>query len=265
MANQTIVDGQETATAQNPIDFIINESSALIGGERSPRARDRALRFVDRAAARLNLAGVYMYRRKEFDYTTSSTPAFTDGATELTMPSDFAWPVDPFLVLGLDGETLNRVEWLPWEVFRALNLQNVQNSFVNYASINGGEANDRTIYVYPPIDADKTGTLRVTYFTRVPKPSLLMGTDAENLAMSEETLEALLTGTEYFVMRHRFKHNPQAVLPYLKEFDRVVTQAKGAAARIQDPLHVWARPDESGRASGYTDQAVGRRTTYIRI
>lgn len=242
-----------------PVDFMVEETAALIGGAADPRARSRALRALDRAARRMNLAGVYLYRRKEHDYTLISDPAFTDGASSLVLPSDFGWPTDPFLMLNSDGEVVGGCEWIPWEQLRGVMNSTATPGTPSYVSIRD-EIGDNRVYLHSPIEADDVATVRLTYLARLQKPSEVAGQTDVALVMSDETLEAILTGAEYFIMRHRYKDAPQVWRQFYVDFERCIIHARAAASRQQQAFHMSMRPDGHMVIPG-----VGLRPTYIQV
>jgi hypothetical protein len=207
------------------------------------------------------MAGLMLFNVVEHLYTTSSSPAFTDGDTYLTPPSDFAWPTDPVVLLDSEGDLMTYAEWIPWHVFRGLNSATVTSQVPKYLSIKNEFENK--IHIFPSVDAGSVGTIAVSYFRRIAKPS--EARSGTTLYLPDETLEALLTGAEYFLIRHRHKDDPRIARDFYKEFLTTIMQARAAAARRDASHHGWARPDEVGHLATHPYEFAGTRPTYIKL
>jgi hypothetical protein len=253
-----------------PIDSIINEAASFIGGSADPRSRKMVEDALDRSARRMNLAGLYLFNYVTQEYTTGVTPGdfeFTTGQAHLVAPADFGWPTDPFITKTSASETLSIVEWLSWNDFQKMQNSGSAAGAPQYASIMN-EFEDTTnmlpkIHFWPKVDTNMVSTMEMSYFRRITKPS--QARDGSSLYLTDETLECLLTGAEYFIMRHRYKENPRMWKEFQQEFTRCMTQARAASSRRQQAFHSWMWPDETGNLSVNPYQYVGSRPTYLLI
>lgn len=260
---------QDNDPALTPIDSIIDEAASFIGGSSSARARQMVENALDRAARRMNLAGVYLFNYVTQEYTVGSTPGDYEFATDqnyLVAPADFGWPTDPFVAKSSTGSNVSVVEWLSWNQFQTMTDSASAKGAPVYAAIMG-EFEDTTnmlpkIHIWPKVNATTVITMELSYFRRVTKPSQTRS--GSTLYLTDETLECLLTGAEYFIMRHRYKENPRMWVQFQQEFTKCMTQARAAASRRQQSQHSWMYPDEAGSlATQY--QYVGSRPTYLLI
>ena len=93
MPHQIIVGVPLTTPSEQTVDGMVGEVADLVGGSDDPEIKAKALKLLDRAADRLNLAGIYLYRRKTvtYDQNGSGDLDLTNGDTSLNLPSDWAW------------------------------------------------------------------------------------------------------------------------------------------------------------------------------
>jgi hypothetical protein len=261
---------QDNDPALAPIDDIINVAASFIGGSSDSRARKMVEDALDRAARRMNMSGLYLFNYLTQTYTTGSTPGdyeFAANQSYLVAPSDFGWPTDPFICKSSAGETINMVEWLSWNDFQKVTNSTTSAAAPQYAAIMN-EFEDSTnmlpkIHLWPKVDVNTVSTMEMSYFRRITKPS--QARDSSSLYLTDETLECLLTGAEYFIMRHRYKENVRMWKEFQQEFTKCLTLARSAAARRQQSQHSWMYPDEAGHLGVNPYQYVGSRPTYLLI
>ena len=257
----TIQTPQETGDVLVPIESLIGQAASFIGGADDPRVKEQALMALDRAARRMNMSGFYLFNLVNHQYTTTSSPALTNGATELSTPSDFGWPADPVTAKNSDGHLISYLEWLPWEVFESLNASSSFASVPAYLSIKNETENK--VYVYPAVGTNNIDILDMAYYRRIQKPS--EARSGSTLYLPDETLECLLTGAEYFIIRHRHKDDPRIAASFLREFQTTIHQARASASRRQQAFHTMMRPDETGHMPTNPYTFSGRGTAFIPI
>jgi hypothetical protein len=247
MPDQIMVGVPLTNPTIQTVDGMVGEVAGLVGGKDDPEVKAKAIKLLDRAADRLNLAGVYLYRRKivTYDQAGSGDLDLTNGDTSLTLPSDWAWPEKDAYALNSDGDAVGKLTWVGWDVYQAYALRDTTNAEGIPTLISIRNELDALAYVWPPI---KTGnsdvdTLQVTYFARLLRPSEV--TDS-NLYATQETAEALISMGQALMMQFRHKNQPSLWIPFAKEAKEVFRQAKAAAHRNQQVLDTWAYIAEIG-------------------
>lgn len=244
-----------TTSSLNNVELMIQEVSDLIGGTGDTDVREKAIRMLDRAADRMNAAGVYLFRRKESTFT-----GLTTGQSTLAFPSDWAWATDPMCVYDTPGNLIQVVEWKTWEIYK-MQLQTTvtnMNGVPSYASVLSEM--DALIYLYPYIDAAKVGSIKATYFARLLRISEVAD---GNVYLSAEGRECLITGGQAMMIRQRFLTKPAIWTPMMQDFDRQILLAKSAAFRQQQAEHIAARPDEGGGLSTAVYTPGPRVTVYL--
>lgn len=245
-----------TSATLNSVEFMVQEVADLIGGTDDLDIRTKAMRMLDRAADRMNAAGVYLFRRKEY----SGFAAFTTGQSTLTLPSDFAWATDPSIAYDVNGNAIQIMEWKTWEIYRMLLQQTSQNINSVPCFLSILNELDGIAYLYPYIDAAKTASIKMTYFARVVR---LSEVSDGNVYLSPEGRECLITGGQAMMVRQRFLTKPAIWEPMMEDFDRLIRTCKQAAYRNQQAEHISAKPDESGNLASNTYTPGPRATVYL--
>lgn len=245
-----------TSLTLNSVEFMVQEVADLIGGTDDLDIRTKAMRMLDRAADRMNAAGVYLFRRKEY----SGFAAFTTGQSTLTLPSDFAWATDPAVAYNVQGNSVQNMEWKTWEIYRWLLQNTSQNNTGVPAYLTILNELDGIAYLYPYIDPAQCSSIKMTYFARIVRISEVSD---GNVYLSPEGRECLITGGQAMMVRQRFLTKPAIWEPMMKDFDNLITLAKQAAYRNQQAEHISARPDESGNLSVNTFTPGPRATVYL--
>ena len=225
------------ATLQN-VEAMIGEVAGLVGGSTTPQARSKAITCLDRAADRLNMEGVFLYRKLTISYPTSGS--FSDGDRTLSFPSDWGWPTDPILAFDSDTQLLGRIEWKNWEEFNLQVIDPTQTGTPAYASIKNEK--EGLIYLVPAIDASEVDTIVFSYFGRVQRPSEEDG----DLLLTAETREALIAGGEFFIMRYRYAKFPRIWESFYDDFQRAMDGAIAANNRWIEATHPSAVPELEG-------------------
>ncbi len=246
------------------VDGMVGEVADLVGGSEDPEVRSKAIKLLDRAADRLNLSGVFLYRRKVVEYDQNGTGDLdlTEGDTTITLPSDWGWPEKGVFALDSNGDKHKEIMWLSWETFTELTGNTSGASGIPEAISIRNEI-ENLAHVWPPIktadgDVDR---LQVPYFARILRPSEV--SDA-NLLASKETIEALITGGEALMMRFRHKNQPQIWIPFMNDFKVAAHQAKAAAHRNQQVIDSWATLGETGY-EGLTKFGDPKTVLVIRV
>lgn len=247
MPHQIIVGVPLTTPSEQTVDGMVGEVAGLVGGTDDPEVKAKALKLLDRATDRLNLAGVYLYRRKTvtYDQNGSGDLDLTNGDTSLNLPSDWAWPEKDAYARNADGDSVGRLLWVPWDTYQRYALRDTSGAEGIPEIISIRSEFDDAAYVWPPIEIgdDYVDTLEVTYFARVERPSEL--TDATFYA-TNETIEALITMGQALMMQFRHKNQPSLWVPFMNRALDVFKQAKAAAHRQQQVFDVWAIPGDQG-------------------
>jgi hypothetical protein len=227
-----------------PIDRLVGEVAAYVGGEADPVARDKALNMLDRAADRLNMFGIYLFTIREQDYTVTNGDLVGNSVT-VPMPDDFAWPVDPVEALDSDGVLKATLEWVAWNIFRhrvATQDPTNTNSAGIPTAISFPNVIDQTLHFWQPWKTSAAETLRVAYYARVQRPSEVQ--DQQEMRITPEAREAMLSMAVALIQQHRRQTQPEMWKPFMNDAERWLTRARGAAQRQQTALHTWIIPDE---------------------
>jgi len=240
--------------SSQPVDAMIDEVASMMGKAGDPEGRNRALSFLDRATDRLNMDGVFLYRRKDFEETN-----FTDGQFTLTLPADWGWPEPVGYSFNEDDPVAkNKVlEWKNWPDFSGLSWNTGNTGIPEYCSIRSDF--DGLLYLYPSINTAKVSKLQFPYIARLQKPS-----EADTIYMQSETREALISLATALAVQFRYIDKPNIWGPMMAEAMMVARKAKGAARRFESSLHITAYPDETGRLRpGDTQTSPG--SVYLRL
>jgi hypothetical protein len=210
------------------------------------------------------MSGVFLFRRKEVTYLTSAEGGsgdtlLEDEDTTLPTPSDWGWPERGATALDGDGNLLKEMFWIPWETYTLDNDKEggTTKTVPHFIAIRNEM--ESLIHIWPPADTSKVGKIVVPYFARILRPSEV--NDSELLA-SKETIEALITGGEAFMMRYRHKNQPQMWIPFMKDFEKTAMKAKAAAHRNQQVFDTWCEPGEVGYDHG---RGIGLGSRYLVI
>ena len=199
------------------VDKLIDQLGGLFGQPEDPEIRQICRDCLDEAATRMNAAGIWLFNKKEW-----SAVGLTQGQTIIELPADWGWALDRPQVYDADGKLSAQIEWVGWENFRERAKDAVGKP--EFASILSEL--DRVVHVYPAIDVAKVGSVSFSYVTRLGTPSA-----SNDLLMTEEAREALLTGARYFLMQYRYKDKPAVVQPYQQDFNTILRAAKYASGR----------------------------------
>lgn len=208
------------------MDEIVGDLAVLMGSPEDPEVREMVLRALDRAATRLNMAGIGLCQVREFTATTFTVGQYTLDISSLT---DWLSPWGNVLLYGTDGGIGQEVYWVPWGRLRETQDQYAPTTtdVPEYCSIQYPD--QQLIHFNTTLDPGVIGRVVVPYMARVPRPSR-----ASSLAVPEEVLEALQEGATYFLMRQRFKNQPPIWLPYERTFAAALLGAKQSVNRVQD-------------------------------
>jgi len=251
------------AGTTHPIDKMITHVARIFGAEDDPEARANALDDLDRAAARLDMKGVYFFGRRMKEYSIAAAD-IADGDTTFDFPDDFAWPTDQCTAENASGDVVSFPTWMSWEAFKRLGNQSSRSGapeVLSYANELGSttspeSAIDGKIHVFPAFEVNDFDKLSIAYFARTPKPSEVF--DAENIRMLPEAREAMLDMALALATQTRHLTKPNIWLPRIEAADKLILKAKAAAQRQQGIFHSFIRPLEIGRQ---TVRTGGRRTT----
>jgi hypothetical protein len=213
--------------------------------------------MLDRATARLNAGGIFLYRKKTKSFLLSDSD-FANGDSTLDLPADFAWPVDPFSLYDSAGNLIHMVEWAAWEKFIGAKSTLSTTSIPSFASLRS--ETDSALQIWPSIKTDQISRIDVTYFARVQKPSQVLNAE---ISMTPETQEALITGGQALIMQYRYKDRPQIWRFWAEEANVQFRKAKSAAHRLQQSFHMQATPDEAGRYGNSPFFPAGGATAFI--
>ena len=251
----------ETALDDNlqTVDILVDEVASLIGGQGNPDTRNRALRFLDRAADRMNMSGTFLYRRAEKTYD-STDASWAESAETFALPSDWGWPMDAAYAYESGGAKIRRIEWKSWDVFRGLGSDSSLTGAPAYASIRS-EKDTQALFIWPKLSITDVDHFVLTYIGRVQRPS-----EVTSLAILPETREALITGGEYFAARWRYLKNPSIWGPMRKEFLDAIDGARAAANRNLHANHMALYPELVGSlpfGSGF--DVINPSTTWFKV
>lgn len=217
-----------------PIDEIVNEVAGLLGLADDDEVRTVSIRSIDRAAAHMNMFGIWVYTLTEVTYDT-----FTDDQTQLTLPDDWGWPYGPARMLDGNGALKGQIAWCDWETFNS--FRNVppaaQPAWPQGITIRS-EA-DGYATISPSLSSSFDGSIVLPYLRRVKRISEVA--DTNELVLTDEMRECLVAGGQAFLMQFRYKDRPPIWLPYREMFVTTIRGARGAAGRRQYPQHGWAR------------------------
>ena len=246
---------ETTSTTLQAVDAMIGEVAALIGGADDSRTRERAQFALDRAADRMNMAGTFLFRRKENTFTS-----FTAAQATLALPSDWGWPEQPAYALDSGGDIIQRVEWKTWDLLRRRLADDSDTGVPEFLSILSEL--DSLIYVAPKIDTASVTSIRVPYFAKIQRIS-----EATSIALSPEAREALITGGEFFAMRYRYAKFPQVWRPFQDDFYRAIAGARAAANRWLAQAFSTAVPEVFGSLStgGDSNASLNPPNVFIRV
>ena len=251
-----------------PIDKMIKQVARVFGNENDPEAKANALDYLDRAADRMNMWGVYLFARRVKEYSIAAAD-IADGDTTFDFPADFAWPTDQCTAEDTAGELVGQPQWLAWEDFQRLGRQDANSSVpqaLSYPNELGSSTSpestiDGKIHVFPAFGSGDFDKLTVAYFARIPRPSEVF--DAENIRILPEAREAMLTSAVALAAQTRHLTKPNIWVPMLKEAEGWFTRAKAAAQRQQAIFRTFIIPIEVGRQ--VTGNRGRRYSALIRI
>ncbi len=212
----------DTLSTFQPIDAMLGEIASLVGGEDDPDCRALALRKLDEAAGRVNLATVGLWTLRE------ATPTVTAGTATVTLPSDWGWPYGDARFEEADGDVARYVKWVTWDVWYGLNSARADSDLPAYISIRN-EVRDGTAYLYPTPNTEAAAyTLKLPYLTRIQRPS-----EASTLYLTDELRTVLVAGGQALLARHRFLQQPAIWAPLQQDFHLLLQQYRAAADRLQ--------------------------------
>jgi hypothetical protein len=233
---------------------MIGEVAAVFGGDNDPVARDLARVKLDRAADRLNMAGIWAFRRKEETYT------LTDNQESLTLPADFSFPTQPTSVYeGTD--LLASMEWKTYDVFQRIKHSEYSGvpNFISILSPLDGVA-----YIFP--HGSVGYTLKLNYWARLQRPS-----EAQEIALIPEAREAMISQGIALMAQHRHLTHPAIWRPLQEEANRVTAGARNASQRWLGAVVNAAYPDLDGYAVpsdiflSSSNSKLGIGPAYIKI
>lgn len=223
--------------------LMVDEVARLVGAPDDPELRTAALVALDRAADRMNMAGIYLYRRTAQTYTFTSLQA---GQSTLPLPDTWGWPVGSVTILDQAGVLIRECDWVEWEVYRRQAKDPLNQGVPTWFSILSEF--DGNAYFYPTLDPTQVGSIVLTYCARIQRPS-----EASNdvLYFTPETRECLISGGQFLIMQHRYAGQPGVWVPYKQDFDMNIKRAKGSAARQLNGARRQIRVDPVGRPSAW--------------
>jgi hypothetical protein len=230
------------ATIQ-PIDRLVGEVAAYLGGETDPLARSKAISFLDRSADRLNAFGTFLFTRKEVVYGIGD---LSDGDTTVSIPADFGWPIDPVFTRKATTEVKTRtLQWVGYHGFKNTMATGDKTDpgsrgipqFITYKS-----EYDENFEFWPPVDTAKFDELVINYLAPIDRPSEV--TDQEAVWLLAPTREVMLTGAIALMMQFRHRAQPNIWRPFMDDFERWLSKARAAAYRRQTAEHTAAEPGE---------------------
>jgi len=237
---------------EQQVDAMVGEVAGLIGGDDDPDARGKAIVELDRAIARLNQVGIFLYRTQRKTYTLVEDQATLD------LPTDFAWPADPIVGIRAN-KTQTVMAWVPWQEFRLRSDDSTKKGGPEVISILAEE--DDVAHIFPKVQLSAVTSIEMTYYRRLQSLS-----EATEIFITRETREAIITGGEALTMRYRFKDQPRVWEPFMRDFERQMTLAKGAAGRRKKLFQGWARPhDGDANYIGDGSLAGGTGTVWVRL
>lgn len=234
-----------THTDIQPIDRLIGEVAAYLGGEHDPLARSKAVSFLDRAADRLNAFGTFLFTRKEVVYTDISA-----GDTTVPIPSDFGWPVDPALTRKTSGIRTGGMTWPSYNTFRQVIATRDSSKVANRGTprhITYKSEYDDNFEFWPPADMEEFDEMVVNYLAPVSRPSEVA--DQESVWLLAPVREVMLMGGIALMMQFRHRAQPNIWLPFMNDFERWLSKARASAYRRQQVEHAVATPGESPHVS----------------
>jgi hypothetical protein len=201
--------------------LMVDEVARLVGAPDDPELRTAALVALDRAADRMNMAGIYLYRRSQVTFTS-----LADGSNYLDLPSDWAWPVGTVTILDLDGVLIAERNWVEWEIYRRAAVDPTSKSTPEIFTLLSEF--DAKAYFYPTVDAATVGSINLTYCARIQRPS---ESSDDQLYFTPETRECLISGGSFLIMQHRYAGQPGVWAPYKMDFDQNIHRCRASAAR----------------------------------
>lgn len=214
-------------SALTTVDSMVDEVAAVVGATTDPDLRRRALFALDRAAARLNMEGVFLYRTKEANFSLSSgaVNALSSGGYGITLPTDWGWPVQaPGEVFTSAGANIGQCQWIPYDRYWAYR-DSLGSSAGIPAVITIKSDLERSAYIAPKVGGS-TYNMRVQYRARVQRPS-----ETQDIQLTEEAREALITGGIAFMIQFMHNDKPNLWAPYFEDFTRAARMAKATASR----------------------------------
>jgi len=240
-----------------PVDAMIGEVASLVGGEEDPLTRAKALVLLDRAADRMNMAGVFMFARKIATYDS-----LTASQATLDLPADWGWPTDPADVYDTSGNLIKRLEWKTWDIFKAVSISSHDGvpSLISMLSTIDGSA-----YIFPHIDVGSVGSIQLNYWMRVQRPS-----EHAEISILPEAREAMITTANFLMAQYRYLKYPNIWRPMQEDAFNTIEGAKAASNRWLGTTHPAAYPDLSGYALQYAEHAmtnsrIGLAPSYIKV
>lgn len=240
-----------------PVDAMIGEVASIVGGEHDPEARAKALTQLDRAADRMNMAGIFMYRHK-----TATFDSLTASQETLDLPADWGWPLDPADVYDGSGSLIKRMEWKTWDVFKSIQIS--AHDAVP-ALISMQSPLDGVMYIYPRVDTGSVGSVKVNYWSRVERPS-----EHSEIALLPEVREAMITTANFLMAQYRYLKYPNIWRPMQQDAFNTIEGAKAASQRWLGATHQAIFPELSGYALQYsehtmTNSRLGLAPSYIKV
>jgi len=261
MPAPTIPTPTGSTLTETDTDTMISEVAELGGDPTDPDLRTKAIRALDRAADRLNMRGHWLFRRKTLTYSTtgSGDQLLSADDSTLTLPSDWAYGIDPIRVLGADSD-LNRIgEWKSWAWLQGYKTDSDFSGVPSYFAIKSEL--DLVAHFYPSLDTSTTTAIEMTYVARVQRPS-----EASSLSITPETREALISGGMALFAQWRWVNMPQVWQPLLKDFYYNIKLARASTKRALGELHQTATVDEVADGPGHSDPFhPATSATYIKL
>lgn len=217
--------------------LMVDEVARLVGAPDDPELRTAALVALDRASDRMNMAGIYLYRRAHETYS-----GLTDGQNSIDLPPQWAWPVGTVTLLDASGVLVGECDWVEWEVYRREAVDpTTKGTPVLFSLLSEFDAK---AYFYPAVDIANVSSITLTYCARIQRPS---EASDDMLYFTPETRECLISGGSFLMMQHRYAGQPGVWVPYRQDFEQAIQRCRASAARQLYGARRQIRVDTTGR------------------
>lgn len=228
-------------TTQN-VSRAVDEVCEIVGVSVDPELRNKALRFLDRAATKLNLAGVHLNSIREYSIKATAS----QGHVSISGAPNWGWPYgDAYAIsAGLATSAMKGVlRWEPWNRFRQLDFDLTTKTAAGQVPTTisiQSELFDKKAYLYPTPSAANC-YIHIPYFSKVQRPS-----EESTLLVSDETYEALIQGAQAMMMQYRHASSPQVWTPFMQVFETTLARLRSATHRLHvEANNLTIQPDSN--------------------